>query len=155
MDGEDLNLNYQPLKTWTDGQGENTTSVVRAPAAKHSVEVKSLTVAAGQTHTIRLEPVVIDPVDPNAPQYGPVTGARAGDVVSLGLPPIPDGLMVTGFASADDTVVVRIRNLTSSAITIPKGRLTVTAGGGPNAGGVQPPPDDASGPTAEPAPTPV
>lgn len=60
-----------------------------------------------------------------------VTGARPGDVVSLGPPAdLKAGLLAFGLATAVDTVEVRVLNATSASITPAFGPWTITTGGG-------------------------
>lgn len=56
-----------------------------------------------------------------------VTGATAGDSVSIGLPAAPDaGLMLMGWVSAADTVTIRVYNSTGSAIDLASGTFRAT-----------------------------
>lgn len=46
-----------------------------------------------------------------------VTGARANDMVALGLPAAPTaGIVFNAFVSADDTVTVRATNITAAPV---------------------------------------
>lgn len=109
---------YDALHTYGDADQ------VRVPEAKATLAVKLPAIPAGAVHTLTLT----------------VPGAKPGDVVRLGPPPdLPAGLLVTGVATAVDTVEVRVFNPTTTSTPSQAARTwTLLTGGGPQAGAPQP-----------------
>lgn len=118
-----LGVTYEALYTYSDDYVANSTARVRAPEAKVEASVTLLTVVNHSVQTVTV----------------PLPGAKAGDVVRMGLPAaFPALLMVTAVA-VSGAVELRLANPTETNYT---GGAQVTVvlavGGGPNAGAPQP-----------------
>ena len=104
--GGTLDLPYRELGTYTDGWGQPMTAAVRAPRAKTRRQLSFPSIPKQSVGVLRLGECV-GPVT-NNPALAALPGAAPGDLVTLGPPNLPAGLVASGVVIQRGCVELRL-----------------------------------------------